>query len=69
MRSGSLICEPVHIRHIGDQNRRFRGFAQCADDFIVIAMADQHDRIALFGESNGLQMNFGDQRTGGVNHL
>ena len=44
-------------------------FAQCALDFVVVAVADKHQRIALLGELYGLKVHFGDKRAGGVNHL
>ena len=47
----------------------FGRFAQRALNLIVIAMADQHQRIALLGELDGLNMNLGDQRAGSVDHL
>ena len=44
-------------------------FAERAFDFIVVAMADEHQRIALAGKLDGFKMDFGDQRAGGVDHL
>ncbi len=35
----------------------------------MVLMADQDNGIALARELDRLQMNFGDQRTGGVNHF
>ena len=50
-----------------DNLRDGRRFAQSADHFVVIAMADQDQRIAFLGELDGLDVDLGDQRTGGVN--
>ena len=52
------------IHHLRDQ----RSFAQRADDFIVIAMADEDERVAFAGKLDRFHVNFGHQRTGGVNH-
>jgi len=43
-------------------------FAERAFDFVVVAVADQHQRISLLGEFDRLHMDLGDQRAGGVNH-
>ncbi len=42
-------------------------FAQRSHDFVVTAVADEHDRIALFGVSLGLQVDLSHQRAGGIN--
>ena len=47
----------------------FRCFAESAFDFVVVAMADEHQRIALLGKLDGLDVNLGDQRAGGVDDL
>ena len=51
--------------HLGD----VRSFAQRAFDLVMVAMADEDQRIALLGELYGLDVDLGDQRTGGVDHL
>ena len=35
----------------------------------MVAVADEHQRIALLGEFDGLNMDLGDQRAGGVDDL
>src|SRR5258708_7324848 len=44
------------------------GLASRADDFVVIAMADQYERVAFFGKLNRFNVNLGDQRAGGIDH-
>ncbi len=44
-------------------------FAEGADHFVVVGVADQDDRIVLTGKANRFQMDLGDQRAGGVDHL
>ncbi len=51
-----------HLGHV-------RRFAQRAFDFVVVAMADEHQRIALLGKLDRLDVDLGYQRAGGVNHL
>ena len=46
-----------------------RGFAQRADHFIVIFVADKEDRVTLAGVPDCLHVDLGDQRTGGIDHL
>src|ERR1035441_2688718 len=41
--------------------------AQRTLDFVVVAVTDQHQRVALLGELDGLKMDLGDKRAGGVN--
>ncbi len=50
-----------HLRHQ-------RSFAQRADDFVVIAMSDQDERIAFAGKLHRLDVDLGHQRTGRVDH-
>ena len=47
------------MRHVGS-------FAQRALNLVVIAMADQHQRITLLGELDRLDVDLGDQRAGCV---
>jgi len=51
--------------HLGDVGR----LAQGAFDFVVVAMADENQRITLLGEFDRLDVNLGDQGAGGVDHL
>ena len=44
-------------------------FAQRALDFVVVAVADEHQGIPLLGKFDGLEVHFGYKRAGGVNHL
>jgi hypothetical protein len=46
-----------------------RGLAEHADNLVVPAVSDQHDRIALLGEPGGLPMHLAHQRAGGVDDL
>ena len=57
------------LSDIRDHLGRLRRFAQRAFDLVVVAVADQHQRVALLGELDGLDVDLGDQRAGGVNHL
>ena len=52
------------IHHLGHQ----RSFAQRADDLVMIAVADQDQRIAFAGELHRLDVDLGHQRAGRVNH-
>src|SRR5205823_11429464 len=45
-----------------------RRLAQRADDFIVIAMADENDGIGLAGVLDRFNVDFSNQRAGGINH-
>src|SRR5579862_4211031 len=49
--------------------RDVRRLAQSALNFIVIAMANKHQRIALLRELDCFDVNLGDERAGGVNHF
>ncbi len=62
----SSVGDLGYIRnHLG----RLRRFAQRAFDLVVVAVADQHQRVALLGKLDRLDVHLGHQRTGGVNHL
>ena len=50
--------------HLGHQGR----LAQSSDDFIMIAVPDQDQRIAFLGKLHGFHMNLGDEWAGCVNH-
>ena len=52
-----------------DQHDRLGRFAHRADHFVVPFVADQHDRVALLGVADRLQVDLGDQRAGGVDGL
>ncbi len=64
-----LHFQPVDVLHGRNQDGRFRRLAQRSDHFIVAGMADQHDGVVLARELHRFQMNLGDQRAGGVDHL
>ena len=51
-----------------DDDRLVRRFARRAHNFLVIAMSDQNQRAALARKFQRFQMDFRDQRAGGVNH-
>ena len=51
-----------HVGYIGR-------LAQRALDFVVVAVADEHQRIPLLGEFDGLKVHLGYKRAGGVDHL
>ena len=51
-----------------DHLRYQRGLAQRADDFIVIAMSNQDERITFAGKLDRFHVNLGHQRTGCVDH-
>ena len=73
----SQIGHAVRVRHLerldllGARNHlgHIRRFAQGALDLVVVAMADEHQRVALLGELHRLDVDLGHQRTGGVDHL
>ena len=58
------ICDAVRVGNlkrldlgdVGDNLCNFRRFAQGALDFIVVAVADEDQRIALTGEFDGLDV-------------
>src|ERR1022692_2257173 len=52
------------VHHLGHVGR----FAKRANDFIVVAMADEDERIAFPSKLDGFNMDLGDQRAGGINH-
>src|ERR1700730_8372049 len=70
------VSHAVGIGHAQRFNLRRRSYdlgdtwslAQRADDFIVIAVADEDQRIAFLGELYGFHVYLGDQWAGGVNH-
>src|SRR5579885_2044742 len=66
---GIADLQAIDVLHGRYQYGRLRRLAQRADDLVVVLMPDQNDRVALFGEFDRLQMNLGDQRAGGVDHL
>src|SRR5690606_13242944 len=49
-----------------DEADALRSFAHRADDLIVALMDDEHDEVALAGETPGFRMDLGDERAGGV---
>lgn len=49
-----------------DDLRRVRGFAAGADDFLVVFVAYEQNLVALAGVADGFGVNFGNERTGGV---
>ena len=63
---GNLKC--CDFRDIRNDLRHIGSFAQRALNLVVIAMADQHQRITLLGKLHGLNVNLGDERAGGVDH-
>ena len=66
---GIVDFQSVHggdgVHHDG----AIRGFAGSADDFLVIAVADQNDGALFAGKLERLEVNLGDQRAGGVDHF
>ena len=60
--------ELVHFFDAADHDGLIGRFAGGADDFLVVAVADQQQSAAFAREFQGFQMNFGYQRAGGVNH-
>ena len=43
-------------------------FAERANDFVVIPVSDQDQRVPFLGKLHGFHVDLGDQRTSGVNH-
>ena len=58
--------ERLDLLGIADDLSNQRSFAEGADDFVVIVVTDEDQRIAFFGELDGFDVNLGDQRAGGV---
>src|SRR6266481_7534786 len=71
------VSDARRIRHFqmlylfrsSDDLGHVRGFAESADDFIVVVMSDQNNAVAAFGVLHSFHVDLGDQRTGSVNHL
>jgi hypothetical protein len=71
------VSDTIGVRHLkgfdvgdvrddlGDIGR----FAEGAFDLVVVAVADEDQRVALLGKLDGLNVDLGDQRAGGVNDL
>ena len=66
---GIRDLQPVDVLDRLDQRHLVGRFAQRADDFVVVAMPDQHDRVAFAGETDRFQVHLANQRTGGVDHV
>jgi hypothetical protein len=49
-----------------DNQGAVRSFAGCADDFLVVLMADENDGAFFASEFERFEMNFGDEGAGGV---
>src|SRR4051794_13167113 len=45
----------------------FRGFSQRAEDLVMPFVSDEKDDVTFASETDGFEVNLGDQRTGGVN--
>ena len=60
--------EHVNFFHAANHQRLLRRLARGADNFLVIFMPNQNQRPALARKFQRLQMNFGHQRTGSINH-
>jgi len=69
---GELIwifdLQRVHSGDRIDNEGSVGSFAGGANDFLVILVADQNDGALFTGKLEGLEMNFGDQRAGGINY-
>ena len=59
----------MQCRDVGDDDGVVGRFAHGADDFIVVAVADEEDGVAFACEPHRLQVHFGDQRACGVDHF
>ncbi len=66
---GIANLKRLHLFDTRYDGRDIGSFTQRAFDFVVVAMADKHQRVSLLGELDGFDVNLGDQRTSGVNHL
>jgi len=58
----------VHFLDAADDDSLIGRFAGGADNFLMVAMADEDQRAAFAREFQGFQMNFGYQRASGINH-
>ncbi len=67
--AGVVDFESIHggngVHHDGTVRRFPRG----ADNFLMVAMTDQDNGALFTGELQRFEVNFGDQRAGGVNHF
>ena len=71
------ICHAVWIRDLKRLNfsdirndlGNLRCFAECPLNFVVVAVANKDQRIALLSEFHGLDVNLRDQRTSCVDDL
>ena len=59
--------EGLHFSGAGNDGGHIRSFPEGAFNLFVVAMADKHERVALPGELDGLDVHLGDERAGGVN--
>src|SRR5438094_4162538 len=60
--------EYIHVDDARNQMNRMRSFSECSDDFVVVAMPDQDDRIVLPRIPDDLNVNLRDEGTSGVDH-
>ena len=59
----------LELGNLGDVRNHLGGLgrlAQRALNLVVVAVPDEHQRVALLGELDGLDVDLGHQRTGGV---
>ena len=58
--------EPLDVLGRLDQDHLLGGLAHGADDLVVALVADQDDGVAFAGVLDGLEVDLGDERAGGV---
>ena len=63
---GVLDLELVHVLLALDEHDPLGGLPHRAFDLLVAVVADEHDRVAVVGEADGLAVDLRDQRAGGV---
>lgn len=65
---GILYFQCFHIFDGRNQANGSGGLSQCADDFVMLAVANQHDGKTFAGVTDDLQMNLRNQGTSRINN-
>jgi len=60
--------ERPNLLGIADYLGYERSLAESTDDFIVVVVTDEDERITFLGKFDGFDVDFGDERAGGVDN-
>ena len=60
--------ERLDLLRASDNLRDKGSLAEGSDNFVVVMVADEDERITFLGELDGFDVNFGDQRASGIDH-